>query len=128
MTFSGPDEEALPDQVLTADSEDEWAFPREYRAQSYETARWAAVIFPTRTQVGRYSGIAGGAANQTTTWLCLFDLQDGTQYKLEVATEDPPQTINIQIINGVPQYTGASGKYRDEDAFARLTELVEAAR
>ena len=115
-------------QVLTADSEDDWGFPRKYRAVSLETARWAAIIHPTYRQVGWYSGIAAGAANETATWLSLFDLETEALYEVKVATEAPPSTITVQIINGIPQRSGASGQFRSEDAMARLTELVEEAR
>ncbi len=125
--YTSSGENATP-QVLTAHSEDEYAFPREYRAESYDTARWAAIIFPTRVQVGRYNGIAGGAANRTYTWLSLFDLETGRQYKEKVATEEPPRSITVKTINGIPVSSGASGKFRREDAINRLTQLVEAAR
>ncbi len=122
-TYAG--EEAIP-RKLTAASEDEWNFPREYRAADYASARWAALIFPTYVNVGFYGQY--GPANRTITWLALADLETGKLYKEKIATEEPPRTINVQTINGIPIRTGASGKYHDEDAFARLTELVEAAR
>ena len=123
-TFS--DDDATP-EVLTTDSEDDWAFPREYRAESFETARWAALIYPTHLQVGWYSGIAGGAANETTTWLALVDLETDKLYEVKVATEDPPKTITVQTINGIPQHSGANGEFRDKEAMDRLISLVEAA-
>lgn len=125
--YTSTGEDANP-QVFSADSEDECAFPREHRAESYDTARWAAIIYPTKVQVGFYSGIAGGPANRTTTWLSLFDLETKKQYKYKVATEDPPQTITVQTINGIPMSSGASGKFRSDDAIQRLTELVETAQ
>jgi len=128
--YSASREGASPSQVLTADSEDSYdlVFPREYRAASLETARWVAVIYPTYSQVGWYSGIAGGPANETTTWLSLFDMETGKFYEEEVATEQPPQTITVQTINGIPVSSGASGEYRKERAVERLAVLVQAAR
>ena len=128
--YSAPWEDASPSQVLTADSEDSYdlVFSREYRAASLETARWVAVIHPTYKQVGRYSGIAGGAANETTTWLSLFDMETGKIYEKKVATEQPPRTITVQTINGIPLRNGASGEYREERAVERLAVLVQAAR
>ena len=125
--YTYSDGNATP-QVLTAGSEDDWGFPRKYRAESLETARWAAIIHPTYKQVGWYSGVAAGAANETTTWLSLFDLETEALYEVKVATEAPPRTITVQIINGIPQRSGASGQFRGEDAMTRLTELVEDAR
>ena len=128
--YSASGEGASPSQVLTADSEDSYdlVFSREYRAASLETARWVAVIHPTYKQVGRYSGIAGGAANETTTWLSLFDMETGKIYEKKVATEQPPQTLTVQTINGIPLRNGASGEYREERAVERLAVLVQAAR
>ena len=128
--YSASREDASPSQVLTADSEDSYdlVFSREYRAASLETARWVAVIHPTYFQVGWYSGIAGGAANETTTWLSLFDMETGKIYEEKVATEQPPQTITVQTINGFPVSSGASGQYRKERAVERLAVLVQAAR
>lgn len=122
-TTSG--EDAIP-RKLTADSEDDWNFPREYRAADYASARWAALIYPTFENVGFYGQY--GPANRTITWLALADLQTGKLYREKIATEEPPKTIEVQTFNGIPIRSGASGEYRDEDAFARLTELVEAAR
>jgi len=45
-----------------------------------------------------------------------------------VATEQPPQTITVQTINGIPVSSGASGEYRKERAVERLAVLVQAAR
>lgn len=128
--YSASREGASPSQVLTADSEDSYdlVFPREYRAASLETARWVAVIYPTYSQVGWYSGIAGGPANETTTWLSLFDMETGKFYEEKVATEQPPQTITVQTINGIPLHSGASGEYHMERAVERLAVLVQAAR
>ena len=128
--YSTSGEGASPSQVLTADSEDSYdlVFSREYRAASLETARWVAVIHPTYKQVGQYSGIAGGPANKTTTWLSLFDMETGKIYEKKVATEQPPQTITVQTINGIPLHSGASGEYREERAVERLAVLVQAAR
>lgn len=128
--YSAPWEDTSPSQVLTADSEDSYdlVFSREYRAASLETARWVAVIHPTYKQVGWYSGIAGGAANETTTWLSLFDMETGKIYEEKVATEQPPQTITVQTINGIPLRNGASGEYREARAVERLAVLVQAAR
>lgn len=89
--YTGTGEDATP-EVLTAGSGDSWDFPREYRAESLDAARWAAIIYPTKYQVGWYTGIAGGAANRTTTWLSLFDLQTEKHYSLKVAVEDPSHT------------------------------------
>ena len=127
--YSASGEGATPSQVLTVDSEDSYdlIFSREYRAASLETARWAAVIHPTYSQVGWYSGIGGGAANETTTWLSLFDLETDKLYEEKVATVQPPQTITVQTINGIPVSSGASGEYRKERAVERLAELVQAA-
>ncbi len=124
--YTSSDGNATP-KVLTANSDDDWDFPREYRAENFEKARWAAIIHPTYKQVGWYGGVAPGAANQTTTWLSLFDLETEKLYEVKVATEDPPQTITVQTINGIPQRSGASGTFRGEDAMARLAELVETA-
>ena len=103
-------------------------FPLKYRAERFDTARWVAIIPPTYRQVGWYSGIAAGAANETTTWLSLFDLETDKHDEVKVATEDPPRTITVQTINGIPMSSGASGEFREEDALARLTERIEAAR
>ena len=123
--YTASGEDAIP-RKLTADSEDDWGFPREYRAADYASARWAALIFPTYENVGFYGQY--GPANRTITWLALADLQTGKLYREKIATEEPPETITVQSINGIPLRTGASGEYRDEDAFDRLTGLVEAAR
>ena len=66
--YSSSSETSTPFSVLTAESDDEREFPREYRAKEYDTARWAAVIYPIYTNVGFYSG-GGGPAERTTTWL-----------------------------------------------------------
>lgn len=123
--YTSSGEEAIP-RKLTAASEDEWPFPREYRAADYSTARWAALIYPVYVNVGFYGQY--GPANRTNTWLVLADLETGKLYKEKIATEDPPRTIEVQTINGIPLRNGASGEYHSDDAFARLTELVEAAR
>lgn len=49
-------------------------------------------------------------------------------FQEKMDTEEPPETITVQTINGFPIRSGANGKYHGEDAVARLTELVEAAR
>ena len=128
--YSASGEGASPSQVLTADSEDSYdlVFSREYRAASLETARWVAVIHPTYFLVGWYGGVGVGAANETTTWLSLFDMETGKIYEEKVATEQPPQTITVQTINGIPLHSGASGEYRKERAVERLAVLVQAAR
>ena len=118
-------EDAMPN-VLTADSDDGFSFPREYRAASYETARWAAVIYPVYKVVGQYS--SGGLAMRTTTWLSLFDLETEKHYKLKVATEEPPRTITVTTINGVPTARSASGKYHSGDALDKLEELIRTVR
>ena len=123
--YTSSGEEAIP-RVLTATSKDEWAFPREYRAADYASARWAALIYPVYVNVGFYGQY--GPANRTNTWLVLADLETGKLYKEKIATEEPPRTIEVQTINGIPIRSGASGEYRNEEAFARLTALVEAAR
>ena len=123
--YASDGEDAIP-RKLTADSEDDWSFPREYRATDYASARWVALIFPTYENVGFYGQY--GPANRTITWLALADLQTGRLYREKIAAEEPPENITVQTINGIPIRSGASGEYRDEDAFARLTELVEAAR
>lgn len=48
--------------------------------------------------------------------------------RIRTPARQPPKTIQVQTFNGIPIRRGASGKYHDEDAFARLTELVEAAQ
>ena len=123
--YTSAREGATP-RKLTAASKDEWDFPREYRAADYASARWAALIYPTYVNVGFYGQY--GPANRTITWLALADLETGKLYKEKIATEEPPRTIEVQTFNGIPIRSGASGEYRDEEAFARLTELVEAAR
>ena len=125
--YKSSTEDALP-EVLTTDSDDEYAFPREYRAESYETARWAAILYPHHTVIGYY-GVGYGPARRTTTYLTLFDLQTQSQYDLKVATEEPPRTISVPTINGIPQNIGgASGEYHLDEAVDKLTEVVEAAR
>ena len=123
--YTSSGEDAIP-RKLTVDSGDDWDFPREYRAADYASARWAALIFPTYENVGFYGQY--GPANRTITWLALADLQTGRLYREKIAAEEPPETIEVQTFNGIPIRSGASGEYRDEEAFARLTELVEAAR
>ena len=125
--YNSSAENAVP-QKLTVDSDDEWEFPREYRAESYETARWTALIFPTYETVGYYGSGLYGPANRTHTWLALSDVQTGTLYVEKIAVEEPPESIEVQTINGMPIRAGASGRYRGVEAIARLTELVEAAR
>lgn len=122
--YTYSDEEAIP-RILTATSRDEWDFPREYRAADYASARWAALIYPVYVNVGFYGQY--GPANRTNTWLVLADLETGKLYREKIATEEPPRTIQVQTINGIPLRSGASGRYHSEEAFARLTELVEAA-
>lgn len=125
--YTSDGDNALPAVLLTTDSSDELDFPREYRAADYDSARWAAVVYPTHYHVGFY-GNGLGPANRTYTWLALFDLETGRLYKKKVATEEPPQTITVRTVNGIPQRLGASGAFRGEKALALLTELVEAAR
>lgn len=110
-------EDETPD-VLTATSDHYRysGFPMEYRADSLETADWAAIIYPTYKNVGMYS--LGGAANRTTTWLSLIDLATERQYDLKVAINEPPQTLFNN--NG----TGASGAYEPEKAVEKLAELI----
>lgn len=110
-------EDETPD-VLTATSDHYRysGFPMEYRADSLETADWAAIIYPTYKNVGMYS--LGGAANRTTTWLSLIDLATERQYDLKVAINEPPQTLFNN--NG----TGASGAYEPEKAVEKLVELI----
>ncbi|MBQ6373370.1 MAG: hypothetical protein IJJ45_02660 [Clostridia bacterium] len=122
--FSGG-ENVDPYQVLTADSDDTWDFPRKYRAKDYESARWAAIIYPTYVHVGWYGTIA---AYRTITWLSLFDLETGVHYEEKVATEEPPRTVTVQSGNGFTRSSETSGEFHAAAARARLTELVEAAR
>ena len=126
--YTSDSEDALP-EVLTADSEDERLFPREYRAKSYETAQWAAIIYPYYKIIGHY-GVGGGAARRTSTYLSLFNLETKIQYDLKVAVEEPPQSVVVPSINGIPVGGGgsASGSYHLEDAVDALTAQVEAAR
>ncbi|MBR7188841.1 MAG: hypothetical protein IKD53_09835 [Clostridia bacterium] len=123
--YSSGSEDANPSQILTADSDDTWGFPREYRADDFESARWAAIIYPTYVHVGWYGNIA---AHRTNTWLSLFDLETGVQYKEMVVSEEPPLTLTVQTANGITQSSEASGQFHAADARVRLTELVEAAR
>ena len=123
--YSSGSEDADPSQMLTADSDDTWGFPREYRADDYGSARWAAIIYPTYVHVGWYGGNI--AAHRTNTWLSLFDLETGAHYKEKVASEEPPRSITVQSY-GISQSSETSGQFHAADARTRLTELVEAAR
>lgn len=116
--YDEENENALP-EILTVDSDDAWLFPREYRAASYDEARWAVIIYPDYKTVGHYKG-TGGSANRTTTYLSLFDLETGEHYKVKVATEEPPSTITVTRTK-----IGAAGKFRSDQAINMLTELIE---
>ena len=106
-------------EVLTASSGDAHKFPVKFLAESLDAARWAALIYPTYETIGHYS--QGGAANRTTTWLCLIDLSTGQSYPLQAATEDPPTALYNS------DGTGASGDYKPETALASLAKRIAAA-
>ena len=113
------DKDDTAPEVLTAASDDGLPFPAAYRAESLDSAEWAAIIYPTFKNIGYYS--LGGAAYRTTTWLSLVDLSTGQQYDLNAAIADPPQTLINS--NG----SGASGEFKSDEAIDRLTELLEGA-
>ncbi len=112
--------------VFTADSEDTRGFPAEYLASAYETADRAAIIYPTYETVGYYT--TGGSAQRVTTWLALVDLHTGKPCgKIKVATDDPPQTITVQVINGIRMPGSGRGDFMIETALEYLAEGCEKA-
>ncbi len=119
---------ATEPSLISADTE-HYPIPdalKPYLAQSIEEADVAAIIYPTYSTVGFYS--AGGAAEETTTWMTLFDLNTGEQYDaIRIAVNQPPQTISVPVINGVTMPGGASGAFEDGKALEQLAELAETA-
>ena len=114
-------------RVLTSGSPDAPADLQPYLADSFAGADQAAIIFPTYRTVGTYS--SGGAAEETTTWLTLFDLRDGRQFRaISVVTNDPPQVISVPVINGTPVSSGASGRFDSDMGLTRLVTLIRATR
>lgn len=114
-------------EVLTKGGESSYDFPRAYLADSWETADRAAIIFPTHEVVGFYS--TGGTARNTTTWVTLFDLHSGLQYKaINKGTDSPPHTISVPVINGVTMPGSGEGMFMIQRALDEIAERAETAR
>lgn len=95
------------------------AVPDEYLATGLEDADMLIIMYEDDISVGFYT--AGGNAYQVDTMMAVADLNTGTIYSpYRVASDDPPSTITVQTINGVPTGGSGYGEYMPE----KTVELV----
>ena len=113
------EEDADTNEEAETDEESEGFYsdliPPEMLATSLEEADMLVLIYDENTSVGFYT--YGGSAYQVDTKVIVNDLNTGTIYQPFVAaSSDPPSTITVTTINGVPMGGSGYGDFLPEVA------------
>ena len=96
--------------------------PPEALAKSWDEAGTVAIVERELTLVGYYTM---GNAYRTTTNLILMNAATGDLYaKDTIAVNEPPQTIEVQTINGAPLGGNGYGDFEFETAVSMIAGRV----
>lgn len=99
--------------------------PEEIRADSLDGADTVVLIYPKWKTIGYYSTGMGIEARRTFTSVCAVDVPTGVlSLPFTAVTTDPPETVEIPTINGIPTRIAFSGDFEAQKAIGMVADML----
>lgn len=92
-------------------------------ASSFEEADTLVLIYADYKVVGQYTPMV--RARKTYTKVCVADLRQDVLYKpFDAVVNDPPRSVTIRTMNGIPMTGAFSGDYEPQKAIDKVAGVL----
>ena len=92
-------------------------------ASSFEEADTLVLIYADYKVVGQYTPMV--RARKTYTKVCVVDLRQDVLYKpFDAVVNDPPRSVTIRTMNGIPMTSAFSGDYEPQKAIDKVSGVL----